>query len=116
MRYSGLVARIGGAGVAAWDIHYQALAAEKAGADVIVLSIGDPDLDTPPEVVEAAVAALHAGDTHYAEVPGRATLREAVAARYRSRFGMTVEAEKRPDQRRRTECPVRRRPLPVLVR
>ena len=47
--------------------------------DIIDLTVADPDLSTPEAVVERAVAALRAGDTHYAETAGRPELRRAVA-------------------------------------
>jgi arginine:pyruvate transaminase len=82
MRYSPFTDRIAGQGVAAWDIHHAAVVAAREGQDVIVLSIGDPDFATPQAITEAAVQALHAGDTHYAQIPGRPALRQALAARY----------------------------------
>ncbi len=48
MQFSALVERIGGEGADAWDTHYAAAAARDRGEDVIVLSIGDPPIDTPP--------------------------------------------------------------------
>lgn len=79
MRFSPLVERIDGPGVAAWKIHEAATAAQRRGEDVILLTIGDPDFATPEPVTEAAVAALRAGDTHYTDVPGRPALRQALA-------------------------------------
>src|SRR2546430_2989798 len=45
--FRSLVHRISGDGADAWLTHYQAAAAHERGEDVIVLSVGDPDLDTP---------------------------------------------------------------------
>lgn len=42
MRFSPFVERISGHGVAAWDIHHEAFNAQRDGADVIILSVGDP--------------------------------------------------------------------------
>ena len=93
-RLSPLAARIGGAGAEAWEIHSQAVRRQAAGDDVIALTIGDPDFDTPPAIVEAAVAELRAGNTHYTDVAGIAPLRDAVA-RYQSRLsGRDID----PDQ------------------
>jgi aspartate/methionine/tyrosine aminotransferase len=39
---------------AAWDIHYAAVAAQRAGEDAIVLSVGDPDFATPAFITDAA--------------------------------------------------------------
>jgi aspartate aminotransferase len=47
---------------------------------LISLAMGEPDFDTPPEIVAAAIDALHAGWTRYTEPPGDAELRDALAA------------------------------------
>jgi aspartate aminotransferase len=46
---------------------------------LISLAMGEPDFDTPPAIVEAAVNALHAGYTRYTEPSGDAELRDALA-------------------------------------
>jgi len=93
MKFSGLVERISGAGADAWDTHALARAALDRGRDVILLSVGDPDLDTPPAVVERAIEALRSADTHYTPAAGRPPLREAIAALHRARCGQDVTAE-----------------------
>ena len=77
--FSNRVDLIAGEGAAAWDIHFRATKAAAAGEDVIVMSVGDPDFSTPQPIVQRAIDALKAGDTHYAEVQGRETLRKAIA-------------------------------------
>jgi len=49
LNYSSLVDRVGGRMVAAWDIHYEALAAARPREDVIVLSVGDQIRNTRPD-------------------------------------------------------------------
>ena len=93
MRLSSLVDRVGGPSVRAWDLHYTAQAEQRRGADVIVLSVGDPDFDTPPAIVSRAVAALEGGDTHYTDVIGRTELRAAVAAEHARHSGQAVGPE-----------------------
>jgi len=92
MKFSSLVERIAGDGADAWDIHYAAKSAHERGEDVIVLSVGDPDLDTPAPVVERAIERLRDGDTHYTPANGRQPLREAIAASHRARTGQKVDA------------------------
>ena len=92
MRYSSLVERIAGEGADAWVIHYAARAALERGEDVIMLSVGDPDLETPAPVLERAIERLRSGDTHYTPATGRQHLREAIAAAHRARTGQAVEA------------------------
>lgn len=78
MRYSTLTQRIAGDAAAAWDIHYQALAMRRQGRKVFLLSVGDPDFDTPAAVVDEAVASLRRGDTHYSDACGSLALRQAI--------------------------------------
>ena len=51
----------------------------KQGRDIVNFTIGEPDLDTPAHIVEAAIAALHAGDTHYTAAAGTLEVRQAIA-------------------------------------
>ncbi len=50
------------------------------GIDVLAMSAGEPDFDTPESIKNAAKAALDIGDTKYAPVPGKPALREAICA------------------------------------
>jgi len=93
VKFSPLVDRIRGDGADAWHTHYRAVAARERGEDVIILSVGDPDLATPPEVVERAIAQLRAGDTHYLPAAGRAALRAAIARMHSVRSGQEVGAD-----------------------
>ncbi len=68
----------------AFEVLARAKALEAQGKDMIHLQIGEPDFDTPPHIVEAAVQALRDGQTHYCPAPGIPQLREA-AADYLSR-------------------------------
>lgn len=85
--------RIQGDGAAAWDTHILAQKAADKGEDVVVMSVGDPDMDTPAAVVEAAVDSLRGGDTHYVDVMGKESLRQAIAMRHQQRSGQVVSAE-----------------------
>ena len=64
----------------------QAHALEAAGHDIIHLEIGEPDFATRPPIVEAGIAALRAGHTHYTSALGLPALREAIAGFYSSRW------------------------------
>ena len=93
MQYSDLVKRIAGDGADAWKTHYAASSAKHRGEDVIILSVGDPDLDTPQPVIDRAVECLRGGDTHYTPVAGRDALRAASAQAHTRRTGQRVEAD-----------------------
>ncbi len=49
------------------------------GKDIITLSIGEPDFDTPEEIKKAGIEAINNNITHYPPVPGFAELRQAIA-------------------------------------
>ncbi len=55
----------------------------EAGRDIIMLSAGEPDFDTPSHIREAAKAAIDAGHTRYTAVDGIAPLKKAIAAKFR---------------------------------
>ncbi|WDQ99122.1 pyridoxal phosphate-dependent aminotransferase [Devosia sp. J2-20] len=62
------------------------------GRDIIALSAGEPDFDTPQHVRDAATAAMNAGKTRYTNVDGIPELKEAVAAKFRRDNGLDVTA------------------------
>ena len=92
MRYSALTQRIAGDGAAAWQIHNRALEMREQGVDVLLLSVGDPDFDTPQPIVQACVDSLLAGDTHYADVRGIRGLRDSIINRHRRHSGQVLDA------------------------
>ena len=63
----------------AFEVLVRARALEKQGKHIVHLEIGEPDFDTPKNIVEAAVDALHMGYTHYGPSAGLPDLREAIA-------------------------------------
>ena len=56
---------------------------KRSGVDIIGLSAGEPDFDTPDFVKDAAIAAIRAGQTKYTDVGGTPELRAAVAAKFK---------------------------------
>jgi aspartate/methionine/tyrosine aminotransferase len=63
----------------AFEVLNRARALEKQGKQIIHLEIGEPDFATPPNIVEAAVDALHMGWTHYGPSAGLPDLRKEIA-------------------------------------
>jgi aspartate aminotransferase len=53
------------------------------GIDIIDLSLGEPDFDTPQHIKDAAIKAIHDNWSHYTPVPGFLDLREAVCAKFK---------------------------------
>jgi aspartate aminotransferase len=64
----------------------RALAA--AGRDIISLSAGEPDFDTPANIKAAAIRAIEAGETKYTDVAGTMALRQAVCAKFKRDSGL----------------------------
>jgi aspartate aminotransferase len=63
----------------AFEVLNKARALERQGKNIIHLEIGEPDFDTPANVVEAGVDALHKGWTHYGPSAGLPELRQTIA-------------------------------------
>jgi len=62
-----------------YEINEKALKLESEGKKIIRLNLGDPDLATPPEIVEVAYAAMKAGKTKYSSSYGENKLRQKLA-------------------------------------
>lgn len=62
-----------------YEINEKALKLESEGKKIIRLNLGDPDLETPPEIIEAAYQAMRAGKTKYSSSYGEKKLREKIA-------------------------------------
>lgn len=65
---------------------------EQAGADIVDLSVGEPDFDTPEHIIDAATAALEAGHTGYTAPAGIAPLRQSIAS-YLQSCGLPYESD-----------------------
>ena len=59
--------------------------------DVVFFSLGEPDFDTPPRVIDAAVESLRRGETHYTPNAGLVPLREAIADNLRAHDGVEYD-------------------------
>ena len=67
---------------------------KRAGVDVIGLGAGEPDFDTPDFVKEAAIKAIHDGQTKYTNVDGTPELKQAIIAKFARDNGLAYQ----PDQ------------------
>jgi len=77
----------------AFEVLARAKQLEREGRNIIHLQIGEPDFDTPKNVVEAGAKALRDGFTHYGPAPGLPELREAVAEQVARSRGVDVSPE-----------------------
>ena len=74
-------------------ISAKARALKAAGRDIISLSAGEPDFDTPQNVKDAAIRAIQAGDTKYTDVAGTPALRRAAAAKFKRDSNLDYKPE-----------------------
>lgn len=72
----------------AFEVMAKAKALAAQGKDMIYLQIGEPDFPTPKHIIEAGVAALRDGQTHYSPAAGIMPLREAIVQEVYSRRGV----------------------------
>ncbi|MVN86083.1 aminotransferase class I/II-fold pyridoxal phosphate-dependent enzyme [Deinococcus sp. HMF7620] len=66
----------------------RALELRRQGVDVISMSVGEPDFDTPPHIKAAAIQAIESGKTKYTAVNGIPELREAISAKFEWENGL----------------------------
>ena len=77
----------------AFEVLARAKALEAQGKEIIHLEIGEPDFDTPPHVIEAAVKALKDGFTHYTPAAGLPQVRQTIAQHVSQTRGIKVQPE-----------------------
>jgi aspartate/methionine/tyrosine aminotransferase len=77
----------------AFEVLNKARALERQGKDIVHLEIGEPDFDTPANVVEAGVTALRKGWTHYGPSAGQPELRQAIANYVAKTRGVRVSSD-----------------------
>ncbi|MFB3915540.1 MAG: pyridoxal phosphate-dependent aminotransferase [Terriglobales bacterium] len=77
----------------AFEVLVRARVLERQGRNIVHLEIGEPDFDTPDNIIEAAVDALHRGFTHYGPSAGLPDLRQAIAEEVARCRGVPVTAD-----------------------
>lgn len=82
MRKTAILDRLQGTGGDKWELYLKARDLVAEGRDIIELTIGEPDVPMPVELIDVASAAMHQGRTNYADGRGELGLREALADHY----------------------------------
>ena len=77
----------------AFEVLAKAKRLEVQGKDVVHLEIGEPDFDTPRNIIDAAFLALNSGYTHYTAAPGIPEVRETIANYIRFHKNVDASAE-----------------------
>jgi arginine:pyruvate transaminase len=76
-----------------WAILFQARKRIAAGEDIVMLTIGEPDIKTDPEIIAAMHRAAISGNTGYTDIAGQSGLRAEIAARVTHRTGVQTPPE-----------------------
>jgi aspartate aminotransferase len=63
-----------------------------SGIDIISLSLGEPDFDTPTELKQAGIDSINANETHYTPVPGTQRVRDAIAKKFKRDNGLVYNS------------------------
>ena len=87
------ISAITGQGSDGWEVFYRSRAMIAKGIDVVELTIGEHDIRTDPQILDAMHAAALAGATGYSLVRGHPKLRETIAARIQSQSGVATGPE-----------------------
>jgi len=77
----------------AFEVLARAKAMEAEGRDIVHLEIGEPDFDTPPNIIKAAIKALKSGYTHYGPSAGMPAVRKVFAEHITKDRGVEVKPE-----------------------
>lgn len=93
MKLTAVTKRLAGLGGGKWEVHLKARQLAESGADVVEMTIGEPDVQTPEELVAAAIQAMQAGRTGYSDGRGEAGLRAALAETYSASRGRAFSAD-----------------------
>jgi arginine:pyruvate transaminase len=92
MKYAAITERLADTGGAKWAIHQRCREMKAQGADIIELTIGEPDQPPDPQLFEVCHRSMLAGRTGYSSGRGEPELLEAIAARYgRRRPGVDAD-------------------------
>ena len=78
-RFSLAAGRLEATGTDLWQVHTLAMQRLADGEDIIMMSVGDPDLATIERIIEHAVTSLYRGRTHYSPGMGELNLRQTIA-------------------------------------
>lgn len=93
MKTTEVTARLASLGGAKWDLHLAARDRIAAGADIIEMTIGEPDVPVPAELMDHSIASMRAGRTGYSDGRGELNLRRALAESYSNSRGREFEPD-----------------------
>lgn len=93
MRMTSITERLAGLGGAKWEVHLKARDLVRGGADIVEMTIGEPDVPAPDSLINSTISSLRAGRTAYSNGRGEAGLLEALAEHYSTTRGRGFATE-----------------------
>ena len=94
MKYAKVTEHLAGLGSEKWKLSAAAQRRAKEGHAVINLTIGEPDVPTPRDLIDTACASMQAGRTGYSNGRGESGLLSALSARYSDRLGRKIDTDR----------------------
>ena len=93
MRYASITKRLAELGGEKWLLYSQARQMAEDGHDIIEMTIGEPDVPTPPELVSVASKAMEHGRTKYSNGNGEPEVLRALSNRYTKSAGRNISVD-----------------------
>ncbi len=93
MKTTDVTKRLASFGGAKWDLHLAARDRIASGADIVEMTIGEPDVPVPAELMERSISSMRAGRTGYSDGRGEINLRRALAESYSASRGREFEPD-----------------------
>jgi arginine:pyruvate transaminase len=94
MQYADVTRRLAGLGSDKWVLSAAANTRIRAGEAIINLTIGEPDVPTPDDLIETAITAMRAGRTGYSNGRGETALLQALSAKYAEMTGRPIGTDR----------------------
>jgi len=94
MRYAPITDRLAGLGSDKWVLHAAAQARRARGQEVINLTIGEPDVPTPPDLIAAATRGMQTGRTGYSNGQGEPELLDALSDHYTAMLKRNIDRDR----------------------
>lgn len=90
MRYARITERLSSQGSHKWAVHMRARDMKAAGEEIIELTIGEPDIPTPADMIDEAARSMRAGRTRYTGGRGEPSILAALSDKYSKRTGRAI--------------------------
>ncbi|HWD12925.1 pyridoxal phosphate-dependent aminotransferase [Pseudochrobactrum sp. sp1633] len=93
MHYARITERLSNKGSHKWAVHIRAREMKAAGEDIIELTIGEPDIPTPADMIDEAARSMRAGRTRYTSGRGEPSILAALSDKYSKRTGRPINTQ-----------------------